>query len=782
MIKNNLLYIAILIAFGNVATAQTSFKFPENYPNAYTEYIYGANEVKVVTETYEKNVPKTSFPTNVNNTKENVILDIYYCDNKNIDLGLKPLIIFSPGGGREKSDYKFIASDLARRGFVTASINVRGNTLSKLQLMFNAKSVNPVLIMSGAMDLHNAINYIIKDRASALKIDPNYVIVAGGSLGGAISLQGAFMDKDEAAAKFGKDVKGDFFNNYDPNLQKNNIKGVLDFYGAVYDVDFIKPTETKPVYIFHGSSDPAVPFQEGNLFYNPFDVYVYGGVRILEKIKNNNSYYFITAKDVGHTLTPQCNYNVNTFPNGYPMNWYPDMLFFVRNAILDNQTIKVIKTVDCVEPECSMNKNSCRVVSDDANNGSRKAENGANVIPKPNFNKTMADALPNVLTTSKVSNVTTSNPNTTNNNTSNAKPERLDHCKVLSFDGNDFIKVGNSPSITNGFELEFWFKQSTSNPENNLEILYSIGKSNNIRNSLFTFGLLGNNSIYLGYNNGSTYIEKIQNIKDNSNNSYLIDNEWHHYHFKVANGNLIGEIDGDKGRFNLQNVIKTSQNTDNNICYIGGADFNAGNINYKYNYAVGQLHEVRIWQPNTYSVNNMSVSVQPNANGLVLYYKLNSNAQIIQDEAMYNINGVLGSNASVEKIDPIFVNNCDGSNVITQKVEIPIQETIAVNIPTTNIDSLKNTSTDNITNILKQGINITKTEQSINIEFNTPLSGKAAVSVLNSKNKSSYCKNMTFTRGSNSLNASILKLTPGNYTMKVVFNKKTYLEKFSISK
>lgn len=775
------MYTAILIAFSNMVSAQNSFKFPDNYPSAYTEYIYGANEVKVVTETYEKNVPKTSFPTNVNNTKENVVLDIYYCDNKNINLGLKPLIIFSPGGGREKSDYKFIASDLARRGFVTASINVRGNTLSKLQLMFNAKNVNPVLIMSGAMDLHNAINYIIKDRASALSIDPNYVIVAGGSLGGAISLQGAFMDKEEAAAKFGKDVQGDFFNNFDPNLQKNNIKGVLDFYGAVYDVDFIKPTETKPVYIFHGSSDPAVPFQEGNLFYNPFDVYVYGGVRILEKIKDNNSYYFITAKDVGHTLTPQCGYNVNSFPNGYPMNWYPDMLFFVKNAILGNQTIKVIKTVDCVEPECSMNKNSCRVVTDDANNASRKAENGNGVIPTPNFNKAMADALPNVLSTSKAT--TTINPTTnptptnTQNNIPNVKPERLDHCKVLAFDGNDFVKLGNSPSVNTGFEMEFWFKHSNSNADNNVEILYSIGKSNNIRNSAFTFGLLGNNRVYLAYNNGSAYIEKIQSITDNNNNAYVIDNEWHHYHFKVVNGNLTGEIDGDKGKFILQNAIKTSQNTDNSFSYIGGADFNTGSINYKYNYAVGQMHEVRIWQPNTYSVNNMSVSVQPNANGLVLYYKMNSNTQVVQDEAMYHIDGVLGSNASAEKSDPVFVNNCDGSNVIVQKIEIPVQESTIPNIPTTNTDIDLNTNN----NVLKQGISVVQTEQKPIIEFNTPISGKATVSVLNSSNKNAFCKNMTFTRGSNSLNTYIKNLKPGNYTMKVIFNKITYLEKFSIN-
>ena len=160
---------------------------------------------------------------------------------------------------------------------------------------------------------------------------------------------------------------------------------------------------------------------------------------------------------------------------------------------------------------------------------------------------------------------------------------------------------------------------------------------------------------------------------------------------------------------------------------------------------------------------------------------MNSNSQVVQDEAMYKINGFLGSNASVEKSDPAFVNNCDGSNVVTQQVEIPVQESTATNIPTTNIDTIKNSTSDNEPNILKEGINIIKTEKTINIEFNTPMNGKASVTVLNGNNRSSFCKNMTFSRGSNSLNNCIQNLKPGNYTMKVVFNKKTYLEKFSIA-
>ena len=524
MNKNILLIIAFILGFAALNQAQGNFNMPFNYPNAYTDYVYDSKDVKVVTETYEKNVPKVSFPVNVNNPKVNVVLDIYYGENPSVNLGLRPLIIFAPGGGRDKSDYKYMAADLARRGFVTASINVRTSIVNPIQLLVNAKNINPVLIMTGAMDLHNAINYIINQRAKALNIDPNWVITAGGSLGSAVSLQSAFMDKDEAIEKFGKNVNNAFFDDYDSKLQTNNIKGVLDFYGAVYDVNFIKSNETKPVFMFHGSADPAVPYMEGNLFYKPTDVYVYGSVRIAEKIKDQNSFYLVTGKDVGHSLTPQCGYKAASFPNGYPMNWYPDMLFFIKNAILQNQSIKVYKTVDCVEPECSMSKSSCRVVTDDASNGSKKPSNA--IIPKPNFNRSI---LSTKIITPNNTNVEPPKPVIVKQTTG----EKLNHCKVLSFDGDDFVKVNKSAALSLGFDVEFWYKQTVTNTDNNMRILFSIGSGNDIKTSAFTFGLLGNNKIYVGYFNGNTYIEKTQEIKDAMNNSFTVDGNWHHYHFKI---------------------------------------------------------------------------------------------------------------------------------------------------------------------------------------------------------------------------------------------------------
>lgn len=151
--------------------------------------------------------------------------------------------------------------------------------------------------MTAAMDLHIATKYLITKKAKQYNIDPNTVIVAGGSLGGGTAMQSAFMSKEEAIEKYGNNAASPFFNEFDDNLQKNNIKGVIGLYGSLYDVDFIKPNELKPVFMFHGTADPAVPYMEGNLFYNPIDVYVYGSEKIAEKLKSENgSFLFITRK------------------------------------------------------------------------------------------------------------------------------------------------------------------------------------------------------------------------------------------------------------------------------------------------------------------------------------------------------------------------------------------------------------------------------------------------------------------------------------------------------
>ena len=60
-------------------------------------------------------------------------------------------------------------------------------------------------------------------------------------------------------------------------------------------------------------------------------------------------------------MTPECQYNKNTFPSGYPMNWYPDMLDFLRKTVIQKQPIQMYKTIECITANCTLPNATCRV-------------------------------------------------------------------------------------------------------------------------------------------------------------------------------------------------------------------------------------------------------------------------------------------------------------------------------------------------------------------------------------------------------------------------------------
>ena len=762
---------------------------PETQPNAYIDYIYSAAQVKMVTEIYNDDATKTSYPPNVNAAKQKTDLDVYYCEDANIKFAAKPLIIFAPGGGSNKTVYNFLAKDLARRGYVVASINIRGSVINQLQLLLDAKNINPFLVMTAAMDLHIAINYLITKKAKQYNIDPNTVIVGGGSLGGGTAMQAAFMSKEEAISKFGKNAGNAYFNEFDDNLQQKNIKGVIGLYGSLYDVNFIKPNELKPVFMFHGSADPAVPYMEGNLFYNPIDVYVYGSEKIAEKLKSENgSFLFITGKDVGHTMTPECQYNKNTFPSGYPMNWYPDMLDFLRTTVIQKQPIQMYKTIECITANCTLPNATCRVSQVGKNPPAAKSLNPK--IPSANYKKIKVPGASNTsaVVVNNSPEMTTEIPAPVLNVNTLVKNN---HCLAYTFDGNDFIKVERSASLQSKFDVEFWYKQSSINDNNNVRVLFSINNEKNIKNTALLIGLLGNDKIYLSYNNGINYIENIQQLITKNKANYVIDNNWHHVHIKVAAPNLLVEIDGDAATSLFADAIYSTRNTLNNSTYFGGADYTDNkNASYTFTNAVGQIHEIRFWNSN-YNFNYSTYNIPGNTEGIVALWKLNTNTQTQKDDGKLMLDATLGNSTAVEKSDPTYINNCVPSTVITTPkdtvkpvVIVPVKvDTPKVIIPTTPITTPKTDTLIQPTIAIKDGITII-TNSDIELPiiwFNTQKAGKGKFYIYNKSNKLILCKSISFTKGKNDLAPYFAKLKSGTYNIKVILGKKTYTKKFFLS-
>lgn len=650
--KKTLFLFTVLLLVKFYGFSQNPAIVPDAVPGAYTDYIYSASDVPPtpITEKYTTTpVPKLTIPLNVNNEKEDIYLDIYTANNPSVCINKKPLVVFCPGNSRDRGEYEFIAKDMARRGYVVASISYRSFTLSSdQQNLVNTAAVHPYLTFTSAMDLHLAIKYLLT-RASTYNIDPNYVIVGGGSFGGSVALQATFASKSEIAAKFNtnntpstSDIYNPFFNDFDDNVQLNSIKGVIDFYGGIYYPEWIQASENKPMFIYHGNKDPAVPYKTEKLFYGKslliFDnITSSGGAIIAQKLKDNNaSFSFITGSDVGHTLAPQCGYVGSRFPAGYPMNWYPDMLMFLKNAILCNNLNQTTKTITCTLPDCSSDNSYCRQVWDN----SAASTNSANYsIP------TIAN-LP----------ISACQPTTTN-----------EHCHVFAFDGGDYVRIPSTASLnysvsdpsTRTYTVEFWFKKNSSIPSNSVATLfqgYNAGKSP----MPFLFGLAGNNKIWI-----SAFSD--WNLSyGNTISIPTIDNNWHHY--KIYFSSLISvKIDNTNYSFNNFNVAYPISFQS---WYFGGQNplsetiiGDNNGLNYNIINSIGQMDEVRIWKGiNAFNTNTTNSSnICPNQTDLLAYYKFNTDGQYVKDETPNNNTGVKGVGPLADAADPTYVTNCGTS-------------------------------------------------------------------------------------------------------------------------
>lgn len=682
--KNNETYlrfnlVLILSFFISVVHAQNSFLIPSNQPNAYTDYVYAENEIMMKTETYKSQAPKFSIPTKSSGLmKEDLQLDVYYTAiNENKFAAKKPLIIFAPGVGDNRSQVQFICKDLARRGYVTASISTRDINPFWLALFANdlksnptkKKILNPFMIYTAAMDLHLAINFLIKDRAQAYGINSEFVIIGGGSKGGATVLQAAFMDKKEADASFGKaaaaklgmnaDVYDDYFNDFDESLQKNAIKGVIAFYGAVYNLSFISPQEKIPVYMFHGNKDPFVPYKNNNMMYDPSDVMVYGSAEIAKHIKSiGNSYCIITGKEVGHTITPGCNYDVNEFPKGYPMNWYPEMLQFLKKTIIDGQTIQFQKVVECTlangcNPAMDAATAKCRAVSDNVSVASNSMANSSPVeLGKSTFSD-LTFTTPVQPTNSSPNSAISQKPQaTTTNNISN-----IEHCSAFVFSGNAFVKINASPTLnSNSVIIDFWYKKSGTIPAGKANIFYTSGNDDNLNNSMISIGFVGENAIGL----------HIKNPKSKKTSGFLspipaIDENWHHYAIVYYKTKFDFYIDGKRA---VSRTIPFCIETKNTNHYIGGSPYTTSSTNIKFANTVGQIDNFRYWTniPNLADENAVSKYIMNPAivdsTFLAGFWKLDENNQKVKDVSKNNNHGIMGNTEDKDTFDPIFVKNC----------------------------------------------------------------------------------------------------------------------------
>ncbi|MDR6785127.1 acetyl esterase/lipase [Pedobacter africanus] len=193
-------------------------------------------------------------------------LDLYLPPEKN---GSSPLVINIHGGGWNKGNKESQTGfgDFFKRGYAVANIAYR----------LTGVATAPAAVE----DTRCALIYLISN-AKKLNINPNKIVIMGGSAGGHLALMGGLLENDHI---FDTNCKGIANIKVAAIIDKYGITDVWDWgYGPIKtsksatawlgekakDKDFamsvsplyqVKKT-SPPVFIVHGDADPIVPYQQ----------------------------------------------------------------------------------------------------------------------------------------------------------------------------------------------------------------------------------------------------------------------------------------------------------------------------------------------------------------------------------------------------------------------------------------------------------------------------------------------------------------------------------------
>ena len=180
--------------------------------------------------------------------------------------GNRPVIVLLHAGAFIAGDKRdelvsTLAEDYARRGFVVASVNYR---LGYIFLPGRYSNLERAMY-TAIQDVRAALRYLSYHH-KRLGIDPDMVFLGGHSAGGILSLKTTFMEESEVWPS----ARGSVFrlqsdlNCLDCSTNELHgpfsIKGVINMWGAVDDVNIIKKHNQVPVLSIHGDADLVVPY------------------------------------------------------------------------------------------------------------------------------------------------------------------------------------------------------------------------------------------------------------------------------------------------------------------------------------------------------------------------------------------------------------------------------------------------------------------------------------------------------------------------------------------
>jgi para-nitrobenzyl esterase len=204
-----------------------------------------------------------------NNTNQNLLLDVYEPTG---DVSTsRALIIMAHGGSfiggsKTGTDVVPLCNDLAKLGYVVASIEYRVG-MNNFPFPGPDSSDATEAVMRAVQDGRAAVRYFKKNVAvggNTYKIDLNNIYFAGVSAGGFVALQLAYLDEISEFPTYIDTVGQYGIGGGIEGLSGNpgyssDVKAIVNICGAIGDTAWMKAGD-EPVLNFHGTLDGTVPY------------------------------------------------------------------------------------------------------------------------------------------------------------------------------------------------------------------------------------------------------------------------------------------------------------------------------------------------------------------------------------------------------------------------------------------------------------------------------------------------------------------------------------------
>lgn len=197
------------------------------------------------------------------------ILRFDFYEPKNDVATQRPLIILAHGGsfigGNENSaDIVTLAQELAKRGYVVASINYRLID----QVVLPNQTIMMDAVVKAVQDMKAAIRFFRQDAATTntYRINPDMIIAGGASAGAVTAIHTAYLDTEEGVPSNIITIindNGGIEGNSGNAGYSSSVNAVINLCGAIGDTNWIQAGE-EPIVSAHGTNDATLPYGAGN--------------------------------------------------------------------------------------------------------------------------------------------------------------------------------------------------------------------------------------------------------------------------------------------------------------------------------------------------------------------------------------------------------------------------------------------------------------------------------------------------------------------------------------